>query len=496
MKLEKIKIENFNLISTVEIELSKGLNVIGGESGSGKSLIFRAIRAVLGANSSPSDIRVGCDKAIITAIFDELIIQKIITSKRSYWTVEGEVTSQKIIQKIYKDNFYSFTQGDQFALYQKDKQLEILDDYICKQDSGYKSLLTGLRSIYTEYENERNNLARMKKEYRDLESSIDYDQYSLEQLDKIEVTEEEWNSYFNSESNESLSEEEISKHYDFIYSQSFNIKKLVITFEELNSFFNNNYQVYEKIRSFSDSFDFIKGELFENIKARSRVDISKEQIEFIENLMRIHRCSYFSDLMITKNNFEKKVYDYKKLGEDIEISEIQIVKLKTKYFDLAKKVSDRRKEYCSAMYNSLRDQLLDLNFSYIEIIPEIIFSQEVDKISITGSDNFSCLLSFNKGIEPKPIEKVISGGEASRISLSILSLVDIKDRIFLLDEIDSGLDSVSLSTMAKKLKFIAEEGNQIISISHNAEIKLEADKLITVEKDQSGDVVETKIVMH
>lgn len=514
MRIERIYIQNFGLIEEIDLSLSSGLNVVSGESGSGKSLFFKALRFVLGSPSSATYIRPGCDRSIIRIDFikdsideeslskisdfpsipESFSIEKVIYENRSLWKIEGERVSQKTVKEFFKEFFYSFSQGDQFNLYSQSAQLGFTDRYGMQINSAYSDLLEDTKRSFIIYKKIEEELKRLKDESEVLFKEEDYNLYCLNEFIENNIPDSVDGITEIEKQHERISQrDEIIESVDSINSFVEMGKEVISSVERVceylddSSFDSNAFKVSLKyLNSLSDK-------VISSIDESEESDVSKV-MDKIHELMRKHRVNDFEGLVSVINDFTSKINDIEIIQEKIDKTEGELEDAYANYYNKANALSLFRNNAGNQLTEHLRSALLEMNFGYVDISFESEWNDDV--ASEKGSDSVQYLLSFNRGVEMAPLQNVVSGGEASRISLALLSIVESWGKIYLFDEIDSGLDPVSLASVSKRLRKISGEEsfkNQILSISHNTEIKNIADSLIIISKSQDEDIAKSEV---
>lgn len=479
--IENLSIKNFSIIKDIEINFKNGLNAIHGESGSGKSLILYALNCVLGDSCSPSVIREGESKSIITCIINDKYFQRIITQNKSISSIDGENTTLKNIKVLRDTNVQFHLQGSQENLYSYDYIINFIDSFISKDT------LKELNLLYDTYISSKNEYELFLQNNEDIGNKIEFYKFQLKDIEEIDLKKDEdtkleydINNYNNLSKKLAIEEyckNEIQKIIKSCNDLSKQLNEYDYEFETFLSFINdleikidNNIDQLNQISELS--IDDLNQRLYDIQKLKKR--LSKKTIEDI--------FTYKSYIINEINNYENK---------DEHIKHLQEVCLQNenKYLELCNTISDMRKEVCENIKNQLLKILITkLKFDYVDIDIRL---NKLDKYTYKGLDHIDILISFNKGFSCMPIREIISGGEASRLSLAF-KLLKNDNKILILDEIETGLSSNTLLELSNTLKEISLE-SQIICITHSKEIINNADNKIEVYKTETQNKTETKI---
>lgn len=481
--IENLTIKNFSIIKDISITFDKGLNVIYGESGSGKSLILYALNSLLGDTCSSSIIREGEKKCIITSEINNKSLQRIITENKSLSSVDGENTLLKNI-KIFRDKNIQFHfQGSQQSLYESGFVLQFIDSFI-KDDS----IIEKIKFYYNEYLKHKENYENLIAYNNESESKIEFYKFQLKDIEEINLKKDEDTKL----ENDILNYNSFSKQLSIQEYCKTEIQKIIKSCNDLSNQLDNKYDYeFENLLSFiSDleikidnninelnqisemSIDQLNQRLYDIQKLKKR--LSKKTIEEIN--------SYKEFVLDEIKKFENKEDLLKDYKNSYELSEKE-------YLLFCSKLTDKRNDICESVKQLLYDVLINkLKFDFVEINIDI---NKLERYTDKGIDNIQICISFNKGFSALPIKDVISGGEASRLSLAF-KLLNNDSKILILDEIETGLSGNTLLELSNTLKEISGK-SQIICVTHSKEIIDNADNKIEVYKIQTQDKVQTEI---
>ena len=508
--LKRLTIKNFAIIEDADISFKDGLTVLTGETGAGKSLLIDSIQLLLGERANLEMIRNGEDKALITGIFtfknvrlssylssldidvnDELMISRIISPNKSVVKINDKTVSLgelKIIAKYLADIHQQF---DMVKLLNKDNYLDIVDgiryELVLDYQKKYLDSLTLLKEKEKAYFDLKNKIESIKKERENYE-------YSLKELKALNLSlneEEEINSRI-----------ELLKHYDQIYALMGENKELIEK-DSLNdiyiikenllklSEYQNEYkETYDKINDYYYELEAI----YDDLKRKfNRLDYSPEELDELETRR--------NDINIIKKKYQKTVpelIEYQaelatllKSDEDLNIS-LKEVKdaFKAQYdetYSLALDLSNIRKEIAK---NIEKDLIKSLDELMLKVDFKIDFntknaSKDLDTSIFMekGIDEIDFLIETNIGEGLKPLAKVISGGEMSRIMLAFKALFIKSHKIstVIFDEADTGISGEVAQKVALMIKKISLS-TQVIAITHLPQLASLSNNHIKVSK--------------
>ncbi len=509
--LYSLHVKNLALIKEQEIDFSKGLNILTGETGAGKSVVIGSVNLALGAKADAGMIRTGEEYALVELVFGlesdrqkelleemdipveddgTVVIQRKLMPGRSISKVCGESVTSRQLKDISNILINIHGQNDHQELLHKKKHLEILDDY-CIDD---------LKDLFDKLGHEYSNMKKIKQELS--ETDIDENARKREQellefeVNEIseaalvegedETLESSYRKMVNSrkiseaaytsfamtgsgESEESASDiigravRELGSVVNYDPDLE-DILSQLTDIENLLTDFNHSLSSYIKDLEFDDE-EFKETEdrlnLVNHLKDKYGGTISAvlRELEVKEK-----RLETLSDLDSHRN----------KLTKDLEESKKAVL-------SLCEKISKIRKKGAKELSEKLKSALIDLNF--LDVKFEIAVSSDEENISAGGYDDVEFMISTNPGEDLRPLEKIASGGELSRIMLALKTVVADKDDIstLIFDEIDTGISGKTAWKVSQKLGELSK-GHQIICITHLPQIASMADNHLMIEK--------------
>ncbi|MBO5318315.1 MAG: DNA repair protein RecN [Ruminococcus sp.] len=513
--LKEIYIQNLAVIREAVIPLNGSLNIFTGETGAGKSILINGINAVLGQRCTKDIVRTGCEKAVITALFTDLspeISAKLdelgISHENSEITVTREISadggsvsrvnhrtaSASLLREIGSMLINIHGQHDNQVLLDSEKHLHILDEF-----GGDNSLLEAYRETFRELQQTARKLGDLKRQEQ---SRIERSRYLNEIIDDIgelELTENE----------DELLEQE--------YETAKNSEKTIIAMKSAVQAITGDdgandiiISAERDIAGFTDGIPVLNG-LYERLSAAEieLADIASELEALSEKIeLDSQRLEYLGERLGNINKLKRKyaqdcsglikLYDDacteimqldSSLGE-IEKLSVRKEELLRTVTEQAKALYDYREKTAEKFAERVTSELEFLNMSGVVIRVR----HEKGKLTANGMDSVEFLISANKGEEPKPISKIASGGELSRIMLALKSVIADKDSIptMIFDEIDTGVSGKAAQKIGIKLREIGKV-RQVICVTHLSQIAVMADNHLMIEKKIIGERTETNV---
>ncbi len=524
--LKNLTVKNFAIIEDLSVEFEKGLNVITGETGSGKSILITALGVALGNKFSKDMLREGEDKSILTVTFDIsenkrlkkylidkgidddiLFFQREITKDgKQKLKINGMVLPYSIYREIGEVLVDIHGQHEPQSLLDKNKHLELLDrfigdDFLLKRDEFNKKL-----TRYKEITNEIEEILTKKEER---ERRRDYLTFVINEIEKENISEEE--------EKELLSKREILKNVSKLketYNEIFqnlegfdenegavdkitkSIKKLenIETIDKLSSKFKNELSEIEiKI-----------SEILNQIKIRKEeIEYSPDELEIIEERLKIYddlKRKYGKDVQEIINFLEESKKELKNL--DISFERVEELKkekeiLENELIEIGKCLRERRVEKAKELEKYIEEELSTLAMEkakfFVKFFEEeneegIKFNEKILKPNQYGFEKIEFFISPNPGESEKPLIKIASGGELSRVMLSIRTIFGKVDEIpcIVFDEIDQGIGGRVGEMIGRKLLELSKNV-QVISITHLPQIAAFGDNHIQLMKSVSGE---------
>ena len=517
--LLNLHVKNLAIIDEVEVYFSDNLNILSGETGAGKSIIIGSINIALGAKVPKDIIRKGADYALVELVFqvedinciealkeldvsmqdNQVIISRKIMNGRSVSKVNGEIVPTSLLKDIAALLIDIHGQHEHQSLIHKRTHLNILDRYAKEEIKDLKEKVAHSFQLYRNALNELND-ASVDEDKRIREISfLEYEINEIESARLKEGEDEELTVQYKKLSNANTIVEGLSSVYqltgnedsgsvsDSIGQASKILSKMENYDNEVTQFTNFMSDLEDMIHDFNRN---IKDYLEQINVDREELNITSERLDLIHNLKSKYGNT-ISDILRyceeSKTRLEKYLdYDnyINQLRKKVEIE-------RTNLEDLSYRLSEIRKRNASKLSFDIREALIDLNF--LDVRFDMNFATFSD-FTYNGIDDAEFLISTNPGEDMKPLGKIASGGELSRIMLAIKSILANNDSIetLIFDEIDVGVSGRTAQKVSEKLAVIAKN-HQVLCITHLPQIAAMADEHYIIEKKASENSTTTKI---
>ncbi len=516
--IKQLKLKNYILIDELIADFDKGLNVITGETGAGKSILISAIDLVFAPRVSKEVIKHGQEKAVIELIIDntkhdlkkffeengiddlgaEIILSKEITQSSVRTRLNGTLINQEVLKQIKSLFLDIHSQHQTYVFMQPRYHITLLDNYA---KEVYGGLLTEYHGLYKKYIDTKNLLEAAKNSADTTESQIEFLKFQVSEIEAAEIQSETEDGDLNSEleileNAEKLKELTGSSYWaingddgsilEALGKIKQNLSKAASMDKNLEEVEQNLVDVIERLR---DSGSELR-EYSQNLdNDEERLNEIQERLFLLDKLKRKYGGT-LADVMET----------YKKLAEElsgIEFSTKNVEELekslKEQFETLTEKaavITEKRQDYAKVLSVYIQERLEKLE------LPKARFEISVlpKELAADGADNVEFLISTNVSEDLKPLAKVASGGEISRVMLAIKSIFAQSDDIdtVIFDEIDTGISGKASQSVADEIKELSKY-HQIILITHQPIIASKADKHFYVRKSQAD---ETKVDVY
>ena len=516
--IKQLKLKNYILIDELIADFDKGLNVITGETGAGKSILISAIDLVFAPRVSKEVIKHGQEKAVIELIIDntkhdlkkffeengiddlgaEIILSKEITQSSVRTRLNGTLINQEVLKQIKSLFLDIHSQHQTYVFMQPKYHITLLDNYA---KEVYGGLLAEYHGLYKKYIDTKNLLEAAKNSADTTESQIEFLKFQVSEIEAAEIQSETEDEDLNSElevleNAEKLKELTGSSYWaingddgsilEALGKIKQNLSKAASMDKNLEEVEQNLVDVIERLR---DSGSELR-EYSQNLdNDEERLNEIQERLFLLDKLKRKYGGT-LADVMET----------YKKLAEElsgIEFSTKNVEELekslKEQFEILTEKaavITEKRQDYAKVLSVYIQERLEKLE------LPKARFEISVlpKELAADGADNVEFLISTNVSEDLKPLAKVASGGEISRVMLAIKSIFAQSDDIdtVIFDEIDTGISGKASQSVADEIKELSKY-HQIILITHQPIIASKADKHFYVRKSQAD---ETKVDVY
>ncbi len=517
--ISNLKISNIAIIKEAVVDFDNGLNVLTGETGAGKSIIIDAINAILGERTSRELIRTGSNNAEVTAFFEEvndsvisvldelgitceedntlLISRKISVDGKNVCKVNGISVSVSMLKRIGQALVNVHGQLDNHNLLNEELHYTYIDSYAENQELRDKYL-----STYSDYCNTKNRLNHLIVDESEKARKIDLLTYQINEISDADIQIGEW-AYLEKR------------------------KKVLQNAEQLLSLVNNTVEIFEGNDNFNGVGDMLNTASASLIKASAyddslnkiadsvtdisynigdftselkdfiyNFDVDPNELDIIED-----RLNVLFKLSKKYGATEEEILNYLETAQK-ELDNITFLdkkkdelekELEEKYTTLKNvgaELSLNRRKFSELFIKEITNELSFLDMASITF--KVVQNQK--SFDETGADEIYFLISANAGEEPKPLSKIASGGELSRIMLAIKNVLASKDNIqtLIFDEVDTGVSGRAAQKIGIKLKEVSKN-RQVLCVTHLAQIASFADNHFLISKSESDNQTYTKV---
>jgi len=497
--IKSFRIKNLATIEEVEFNLKKGFSIMTGETGAGKSIIIDGIRLVLGEKGSPDLIRTGKKETTVEAIFhtnidtikkdlipsfdqeNEIFIQRnIVEQGADKGYVNGVLVPIKKLKSLRDSLVDIYGQNDHAFLRHIENQLDYLDFY---------AHAFSLRKKVTEKAQKLRKKARKKRELeskqKEREQRLDFLNYQITEIQKAELQPDEEqelrqdrNILKNAEKISLLVDEALKISYQQEHSASSLLSKLQAVIQELSGYDKSFKPTEKAIGELAIIIDDLTDSLLKfkekQTAAPDKLEKLESRLSQIEDLKR----KYGNSILEILGYLEKSKQEFEELSRTHETLfdlEKEITDIFSEYRSLTEKLAEKRTKSARILEKAVEKEISLLGMKKarfkIDIKSSLPESEHIEKIKDSGTEELEFLISPNPGEELRPLRKIASGGELSRIMLALKSIGKERENLktLIFDEIDAGIGGKTAEFVAQKLKNLADH-HQVICITHLPQI--------------------------
>lgn len=517
--LTDLKIENVAVIKKADIFFENGLNILTGETGAGKSIVIDSINAVLGERTSKELVRDGEKSAKVTAFFEDisqnvknvldeldveqeddgtLLISRTVTSDgRSSCKVNGQPVTATMLKRIGRELITICGQHDSQKLLQSESHLGYIDAL-----ANCGGLLEEYRVLYKKMQSLKKELSALDTDEADKKNRLDFLQYQINELESADITVGEIENLKAQKAKIQNREMILNSLYacHSLLAGDENTAGLAQNLYALSSFLAQLSDYHSEFLPYAQSvtdFKYEMDECLSDISARiDGADESDASIDAIESRLDIlYRLSkkYGNTEEEMLSHLEKARDEYDSIafsGERKAELEEKLSSCEKEVFDLGCLISDHRKAAALRFEAQVSSELSFLDMPYARFS---VFFKDREPYE-NGLDEVEFLFSANAGQEEKPLSKIASGGELSRVMLAVRCVLtgNTDEGTMIFDEIDTGVSGRAAHKIAAKLREVSL-GKQVICVTHLAQIAAFADNHLLIEKQTDDEQTVTKV---
>ncbi len=515
--LQSLNVHNYALINELTIDFNKGLNIITGETGAGKSILMGALSLILGQRADTSVLKDKTGKCFVEAkfnikpyrlksFFDEndldyddltIIRREIADNGKSRAFINDTPVNLSVLKDLSTHLVDIHSQHESLLLGDENFQMALVDSY-----AGHDALLHQYYGRYEEYHQVKSEYIRLNNNAEKAKSDLDYLQFQYDQLEALKLNDGEQEEL--EEELEKLNHAEeiklnLSKSYQLLNEEELsvilNLKEAKNALSTISKFLKESEDLTERIESAYIELQDISNEieqLNESIEYDpERIEFIRERLDQIYALQQKHKVASIGELLQIKTDLETQIeninsYDFKtdELKKQLELKKNELTQL-------ARQISENREQIIPDLEQKITRTLVLLG------MPNAAFKIKqipVDDFLPTGNEIIKFMFSANKNVMPEEIEKVASGGEISRLMLSLKSILVENKTLptIIFDEIDAGTSGEIADKMGIIIKQMSAR-MQVINITHLPQIASKADFHYLVYKKDNHQTTNTYI---
>jgi len=517
--IKRLHIRNYAIIEHLDIDFAKGLTIITGETGAGKSILLGALGLIMGDRADTKSLYNQEEKCIIEGVFDlaahdlrdffaendldyetEVVVRRELTpSGKSRAFVNDSPVTLKVLQDLSSELIDLHQQFDTLDIYSHSFQLRMIDAL-----AGNKEILLQYRNLYREYSSNQRKLAELLHRNEQSTKEMDFIQFQLEEFNKAELQAGEQES-LEEELTRLTHAEDIKRTLGLAFDAlTENEQSIVGQMQSLGNALVTIGKYAPKLAEYSDRFANMIFELremsneFEKVADQTdydpeRILEAQQRLDLIYRLQKKHTVASVDELLAIQSNLEQQLAGFADLGNEINSLRSTISTQEEQLFRWADDLGDRRQAVIPGYEQKVVDMLGQLAMPYAQFKIE---SRKLEQLNPTGLDEVQFLFAANRGSRLQQIKDVASGGEMSRLALVTKSLVAsaIPLPTLIFDEIDSGISGDVALKMGNILRNLSNE-HQVVTITHSPQVASKADRHYFVFKVDKPDRTITNVRM-
>lgn len=521
--LREISIRQFAIIEQVQITFDEGFHVLTGETGAGKSILIDALGLIVGGRGSSEWIRHGAKKAEIEALFeitpnhpirrkleelgieveDDLLLirRELLQSGKSVCRINGRMVTQGMLKQVGVHLIDIHGQHEHQSLMQAEQHIEWLDAFggeeLLKVRQHYEEQFTQFRALHQELE-------RLVTDERELAQRVDLLQFQHEEITAaslVEGEDEELEQEHRKLAHAERIVQETAAAYEAIQGEQRGFDSLgeaVHRLQELTSYDESLKPIVEILQSAYYQVDEVLHQLGryqeELVFEPARLAEVEQRLDLIHQLKRKYGDTVAA-ILAHGQEVEKELNQLMHQEERQEEIEAELAILRTQLEESATKLSQLRRQAATTLEERVEAELRDLNMETTRF--QVSFSpvtEGFDGFTATGKDKIEFLIAPNPGEPPRPLVRIASGGELSRIMLALKSLFSAVDQVetLVFDEIDTGVSGRAAQAIAEKMSFLAKRC-QVLCVTHLPQVACMADVHFQIFKETDGQKTRTRV---
>lgn len=500
-----LQIKNIGIIDDIKIELDQGFNVFTGETGAGKTLIIDAINLILGERFSKEIIRKGRDNCFVELnVFlpendraedgNIIISREINLNGKNSCKINGRLVTVSELKEFMHEIIDIHGQNDNLKILDKKNQINYLDDFCGTELSEIKK---EYKKLYKDYLEIKRKLKENLSDDKERQRKIDLLEYEIEEIENANLNEKEEQElkekrsfYLNYEKivkNINISSKGIDNAYENLAESVNSIEKIVDLDEKYKRVYELINDIYYNIEEAMQELSRLKNTEYYD---ENEIDIIESRINIIQTLKRKYGNS-IKDILEYLNKIKEELYRIENLEEENKKLNSKKIELEAKMLEKASEMRNIRIKFSDKLNEDITNVLVDLEMKKAKFISKVTKNE---KLNENGIDDVEFYISTNMGDLEKPLIKIASGGEMSRIMLAIKYILAKTDKtpVMIFDEIDTGISGKSAKSVGKKLMEIGTT-HQVICVTHQPSIAACGDNNFYIYKIEENDRTQTKV---
>lgn len=516
--LNQLSIRNVAVIDKLDINLHDGISVLTGETGAGKSIIIDSINMILGDRANKELVRYGTDKAVVQAVFDApksvinvleendidvedetvIITRQVTKEGKSAARINGMVVTLNILREISDRLINIHGQHDNQALLTPIRHITFLDAYADNEEyiNRYKDILSKKREI-------EKKISSLEMDEQEKMQRIDLLEYQVTEIKKASLEKGEEDD-LREQRDIYTNAEQITKSVNEAYMNLYEGDEIQSAYDGISIAVNEIFQISDLNPQLKSIYDTLNEIMYSLEDTAHEIKEFGETVEFDEQTLNEieERLDLISRLKRKYGNSIEEILEYLKKAEselnDIKLSDERTNELKEELKNITKELKEkgnvltqRRENAAKVLEENIEKSLHELNMEKSKFKVNI---ENDGTFYDNGMDKVEFLISTNPGEPLKPLVKIASGGELSRVMLAIKSILADSDGVdtMIFDEIDTGVSGKAAMSIAKKLAVIAKN-KQVICITHLPQLTAMADNHYLIQKNTDGELASTTL---
>lgn len=494
--ISHILIRDFATIENTEVSFHKGLNAITGETGAGKSVVASAISLALGSRADTSMVRTGCETATVQMVAEHnnhevIITREISTTGKNFCRIDDRIVTLNELQELCSKIADVHGQYDNQSLLNVDRHLGLVDDY------EHNAIAPVRKKVAELYENYIDAGKRLEEARKKIENNDEMKELLTFQIDEIEKA-----ALIPGEEDKHREELEIMENNERIYAaldeayahangEDINamskLDSVIMPMRNITQFSREAADIEDELSDFYYRFEDIANRIRDMrdkiVFNPNRIEELNDRLHFIKELKKKYGET-IDEIHLKRDSMESELHALNNLDSEVDSLQLEYSRIEEMLANETENLTRLRKSSADSLQGKIQSELENLNFNNAQI--SIDFDAAPD-FGPNGVDKVEFLLTTNVGEPLKPLSKIASGGEMSRIMLAFKKVIGEYDGIgtMIFDEIDSGISGETADIVAKELGQISKS-HQLIIITHLPQIAASAEHNYRIEKSDDN----------